>query len=225
MNEPESLHTVIVLLLDRSGSMEAIRGATIAAVNDFFDTQRRVPGRASVTLVLFDDQFELRHDGLDLEVVPPLTDETFVPRGSTALLDAWGRAMGETQARLAALPPADQPDLVVFVVMTDGEENASREWSAEQVFAVVERRRADGWRFVFLGANQDAVAVAGRCGVDRSHTLTYDASDMGTRTVVTVVSASVARVRRGEADSGTWFTDAERAEQDELLRQSKKKLH
>lgn len=138
--------TEVVVLLDRSGSMEPLKKATIDGINELISEQRKVPGRVRFTLVLFDNRYELVHEGERLENVPFVTSATYFPRGSTALLDAWGRAMSETTARIASQPEAEQPDQVLFVVLTDGFENASQEYAAGQVFDAVSRHRnQDGW--------------------------------------------------------------------------------
>ena len=225
MTDPEDDHlTEIVLLVDRSGSMENIRDDAIGGINAFLSDQRREPGRATITLVLFDDEYLVVERAADIGDVAPLTRQTFVPRGTTALLDAWGRAMAETSERVNKLPEDEQPDDVVFVVVTDGYENASKEYSRDVVFRRVDRLTDDeGWRFVYLGANQDAVAEGTKLGVRQDSAMTFSGDHHGTVVSLIAVSAGVSRLRRGTAGD-EFFTESEREEQERLLKK-KKKLH
>jgi hypothetical protein len=155
--------TDITLVIDRSGSMASIRADAEGGINEFIRQQSLEPGDAVLTLVQFDTAYEFVHRGVPLRGLPPFTLE---PRGSTALLDAVGRAIHETGARLSALPEADRPNLVLFVVTTDGEENSSREYTKAQVKQMIEHQQTQyQWHFTFLGADQDAFAEAGGIGI------------------------------------------------------------
>lgn len=155
--------TDITLVVDRSGSMQAIQADAEGGVNAFIEQQAREPGEAYLTLVQFDTEYEFVTRGVAIKEVPPYRLQ---PRGSTALLDALGRAIQETGARLAAIPEASRPGLVVFVVMTDGEENSSREFTKAQIREKIEHQQTKyNWHFTFLGANQDAFAEAGGLGM------------------------------------------------------------
>lgn len=171
----------ILCILDRSGSMEQIRDDAIGGFNAFVESQREVPGRALLTLVLFDDRYEVLLAGRPLEDVPALTRETFVPRGTTALLDAIGRAIDETCARHAALPEEARPRKVLVAIVTDGAENASQRYTRDQVFErITDRQDLFGWDFLFLAANQDAIAAGGDLGVRRSGAVQFTADRQGT---------------------------------------------
>lgn len=152
--------TELVFILDRSGSMAGLEADTIGGFNAMLDKQRALEGRCRITTVLFDNDYELLHDGVDLAEVSPLTEEQYFVRGTTALVDAIGRTIGKITAR------RDEAGSVLFVIMTDGMENASREFTADRVRQLIEFRQADyGWEFLFLGANIDAVQTADQYGI------------------------------------------------------------
>ncbi|MDD5200355.1 MAG: VWA domain-containing protein [Terrimicrobiaceae bacterium] len=166
--------TDITFLLDRSGSMQSIREAAIAGFNRFVADQRAIPGDVRLTLIQFDDQYEVWHTAADLLDVPELTADTFEPRGSTALLDAMGRAITGSGQRLAALPESERPEHVIFVTFTDGMENASREFTWTQVQDLIREQTGKyAWDFLYLGANQDAIATAAKMGIARSSSAEY----------------------------------------------------
>jgi hypothetical protein len=212
----------IVILLDRSGSMENVRDETIGGFNAFIAEQREIEGEAFLTLVLFDHEYTPLLQGVPIASVRPLDRTIFVPRGSTALLDAWGRAMAETEARLAGRA---RPDEVIFVVMTDGYENASQEWTAPRIFAAVQQRTdLLGWRFIYLGANQDAIAVAESYGVSSKTALGYIGDGEGAKTVIGTLSHCISRVRKGQGGEDL-FTDEERDEAQGRPAKKKRLLH
>ena len=158
---PKKDHAELVCIIDRSGSMEAIRSDVIGGFNTFIESQRQVPGTASVTLVLFDNQYEVAYQNVDLKSVENLTDKTFVPRGTTALLDAVGRTINEVGARLAKTDEHDRPEKVMVCILTDGMENASKEFSRTKIHEMITHQRDNyQWEFSFLAANQDAFAEA-----------------------------------------------------------------
>lgn len=151
----------IAYILDRSGSMEALKEAAVSGFNSFLKSQLDVPGDARLTLVLFDDEYQIACNSRMVEEVPELTADTYVPRGSTALLDAIGRTIKELAAGLRALPEDEQPAKVIVAIFTDGLENASREYTSRHVSDLIKRQRDEkGWEFIFLAANQDAIATA-----------------------------------------------------------------
>lgn len=197
--------TDITVVLDRSGSMAAIAPDVIAGLNAFIAAQQASPATVRFTLVQFDDEYEVVHADVPMHSVPPLTDTTFVPRGSTALLDAIGRSIVDTAARIARLAPEARPAHVVFVVQTDGEENASRELTREQVFAMIRRQeRVHGWQFLFLAANQDAIAEGGRMGFQPDRSIDFDASGPEVRATFSILADKIARAGRGQEASLTF---------------------
>ena len=155
--------TDITLVVDRSGSMQAVREDAQGGLNAFLEKQAGEPGEALLTLVQFDTDYEILHRGVPLAEAPSYQLE---PRGATALLDAVGRAIDETGARLAAMPEAERPGLVVFAVVTDGEENSSQELTLEQVRERIEHQQEKyAWQFTFLGAGPDTFADAAKMGI------------------------------------------------------------
>ncbi|WP_134767168.1 vWA domain-containing protein [Nocardioides sp. 1609] len=163
--------THVYFLLDRSGSMQSIKADTEGGFAAFIDEQRAAPGTCRVTLAQFDNVYEEVYRDVDVADVAPLV---LAPRGSTALLDAIGRLVNDAGARLAALPEGERPGTVVVAIMTDGLENASREWTHPAVKALVEQQTAQyGWDFMYMGADQDAVEVGASIGVSAEHSLTY----------------------------------------------------
>ena len=163
--------THLYFLLDRSGSMQSIKSDTEGGFAAFVEEQRQAPGECRVTLAQFDDRYEVVYSRRDLADVPPLELQ---PRGSTALLDSMGRLITEAGQELAALPEDQRPGTVVVAVMTDGHENASREWDHPAIKSLVEQQSDQwGWQFLYLGADQDAIEVGASIGVRRDQSLTY----------------------------------------------------
>ena len=180
-------HTHIAVILDRSGSMESMARGAISGYNEFLAAQqatvddRGQPIPATFTLVLFDHEYLLVHHAEDIQVARPLTLETFVPRGSTALLDAIGRTIDDIGAELAAMPEAARPSKVIIAILTDGEENASSRYSMVDIKQRITHQTAKyNWEFLFLGANQDAIATAAQMGIQASKAATFvaDAEDL-----------------------------------------------
>lgn len=189
--------TDITVVLDRSGSMAAVADDTIGGFNQFLLDQKRAPGEGVLTLVQFDNEYEFVHTAKPLEEVPPLSSATFIPRGSTALLDAISRAIGQTHERLAKMDESDRPGTVIFVILTDGQENSSREATVDNVFArITEQQEKRGWKFIFLGANQDAIKSGARLGIGAGSSLTYAHTPRGSRDAFASTSRSVARLRQ-----------------------------
>ena len=203
-------YTDINIVLDRSGSMVSVKHDTIGGFNQFLSEQQAVPGEATITLAQFDNVYELVYGAVPLADAKPLTDETFVPRGSTALLDAIGRTIHDTGKRLAALPEESRPEKVLFVVLTDGYENASREFTSQQINDLITLQRDTyKWEFVFLGANQDAITTASSLGISAQNSMTYAANAVGVSSAMGSLSSNVASYRRGFTRDAS-FTVADR---------------
>lgn len=165
--------TLIAALLDRSGSMRDIAADMCGGFDSFIAKERGHAGTTLVTLAQFDDRYDVVFTDRPIDAVPPLTLE---PRGMTALLDAIGRFITEVGSGLAALPDDQRPAAITVLVMTDGHENASREWTGEAVRALITQQESVyGWDFVFLGANMDAIEVGTNLGFAPGKSLTYDA--------------------------------------------------
>ena len=163
--------THLYFLLDRSGSMVSLREDTIGGFDTFIAEQRTAPGRCRVTLAQFDNEYDEVYADRDIATVPSLV---LVPRGSTALLDALGRLVVTAGERLAALPEQDRPGSVIVGVMTDGYENASRDWTHDRIKALIEQQSHEyGWQFLYLGADQDAIEEGAKMGFAAGKSMTY----------------------------------------------------
>jgi hypothetical protein len=191
-------YTHIAIILDRTGSMEAIRDDTIGGFNAFLRQQQEAPGTATLTLVQFDSQdpYEVLHRFALVNTVPPLTRETYVPRASTPLLDAMGRGINDLESALADLEPQNRPAKVVMAVITDGQENASHEFSRATVAQMIQARQAAGWQFVFLSANLDGIEDAMGVGVHAGQAMAFDHTPDGMRNAMNSVSARVNQYRQ-----------------------------
>ncbi|MDH4409293.1 MAG: VWA domain-containing protein [Verrucomicrobiales bacterium] len=177
-NKPKT--TEIAFILDRSGSMEAHTGAAIAGFNEFLRDQQSVEGQARLTLVLFDDRIEIPIDNIPVSEVVELDTRTYTTRGSTALLDAIGETVDSFKVRTRDLPPESRPDQVIFAIFTDGEENASSRFTWKDIAGKIRRRQEkQGWQFLFLGANQDAIATAAQMNIHAHNAATASYSADG----------------------------------------------
>lgn len=192
------LDAYIGFILDRSGSMGSVKQDIIGGFNRLLVEQKAVPGTCAMTLVQFDNEYEIVCDGKDIREAKPLTDETYVPRGTTALLDAMGRTINNIGRDLAAMPEHDRPGRVVVVVVTDGHENASREFSRRQVFEMVTHQTEKyGWQFVFLGCNQDAIAEGASLGTRSA--ANYRNTSRGIAAMYGGISDGIARYRTSKS--------------------------
>ena len=188
--------TELVFILDRSGSMQGLEGDTIGGFNSMLDRQKREPGEAYVSTVLFDDRAEVLHDRVKVGQVRPMTEKEYYVRGCTALLDAVGGAIHHIGNIHKYARSEDVPEHTLFVITTDGMENASRRYSAQQVREMIRRQKEKyGWEFLFLGANIDAVETAGRMGIAPDRAVNYHCDSAGTRLNYEVVGEAVAAVR------------------------------
>lgn len=173
--------TELVFILDKSGSMTGLEKDTIGGFNSMLEKQKKVDGGCRVTTVLFDNRYELLHDRIDLQAVQPLTDKDYEPGESTALLDAIGRTIHKIGAVQRHTAGAYRASHVLFVIITDGEENSSREYTGRKIKEMIERQKSEyGWEFVFLGANIDAVATAEEFGIGPECAADYVADKEGT---------------------------------------------
>lgn len=186
------MKTEIIAIIDRSGSMATIAKDAIGGFNTFLADQKTVPGEARMTLALFDDKFDYVYAGQPLDKAEPLTPLTFVPRGSTALLDAIGRTLNEQGARIKADAWAEK---VIVCILTDGGENASREFQQEQIKQMVKHAESHGWSFVFLAANQDAFAAGMSYGISAAHTASFQANAAGTSAAYASMSNTTRSLR------------------------------
>ena len=197
--------TEIVFILDRSGSMAAVADDTIGGFNAMLEKQKAESGEAFVSVVLFDHETEVIYDRVDLQKVEPLTDRQYFVRGSTALLDAIGGAVHHIGNVHRYAREEDRPGKTVFIITTDGLENASRRYTYAQVQRMVQHEQEKyGWEFLFLGANMDAIAAARSFGIREDRAVRYSCDARGTSLNYEVVSRTIGRLRAGRAIEADW---------------------
>lgn len=186
----------LVFILDRSGSMSHLVDDTIGGYNSMIEQQKLEPGEAYVTTVLFDDEYDLLHDHVDLKEIKPITRKEYFARGCTALLDAIGKTINSVGQRLSDTPEEERPEKVIFMITTDGMENASIEFTKAKIKEMIEHQQDKySWVFMFLGANMDAVSEAGSLGINSLHAHTYTASAQGTSSVYYATADALSAVR------------------------------
>jgi len=177
--------------------MASVTEAAIAGFNEFLQDQQKTEGQARLTLVLFDDEYLIPYEGIPLQEAMPLDTTTFVPRGSTALLDAIGTTIDKLGAKLEAMPEPERPGQVIVAVFTDGYENASTSFTWQDVSRrILEQTNTYKWQFLFLGANQDAIATASRLNIHASHAANYTADGIGTQHSTKAMSRKMAAIRK-----------------------------
>ena len=197
--------TELVFILDRSGSMAGLEADTIGGFNAMIEKQRGEPGEAVISTVLFDNETEVIYDRLPLDRVPALTEKEYYVRGCTALLDAVGGAIHHIGNVHKYAREEDRPEKTLFVITTDGMENASRRYTYDKVKAMIERQREKyGWEFLFLGANIDAAREAARFGIRADCAADYHADSIGTEAVYESVCEAVCQVRRAAPLKASW---------------------
>ena len=205
-NKPKDVE--LVFILDRSGSMGGLESDTIGGYNSMLSKQKKEKtGKVSVTTVLFDDQYELLYNQVPIEKVSPMTEEEYYVRGSTALLDAIGKTVMQVKANQ---DKKEIKDKVLFVIITDGMENASREYRVEQVKKLIEERKEkDNWEFLFLGANIDAIGAAKDLGIDSSRAVRFKSDKKGTAKNYEVLNEAIKEIRGGYQLNDSWKNEIE----------------
>lgn len=197
--------TELVFILDKSGSMSGLESDTIGGFNAMLKKQQEEPGEAIVTTVLFSDGYELLHDRISIKRLRPITDEDYFVGGCTALLDAIGKTIHKISNDQKYSAEEKRADKVLFVITTDGLENASREYTYDKIRVMVEKQKSKhGWEFIFLGANIDAIATAARFGIDTERAANYHADSEGTRLNYEAVSHFVSDLRASKEISENW---------------------
>ena len=196
--------TELVFILDRSGSMSGLEGDTIGGFNSMIEKQRREQGKALVSTVLFDNTSTVLHDRIDLEKVPMMTEQDYTVRGCTALVDAIGSAIHHISNIHKYARPEDVPEHTLFIITTDGMENASHNYSSAEVKRMIEQKKEEGWEFLFIGANIDAVETAKRYGIGKERVANYKADSQGTGILYESVTAAVSQIRRHAPLSASW---------------------
>ena len=189
--------TELVMILDRSGSMSGLEDDTIGGFNSMIEKQKKEEGEAYVSVILFDDYSEVLLDRVDIKKVEPMNDKQYYVRGCTALLDAVGGAIHHIANVHKYAREEDVPEKTIFIITTDGMENASRQYTYDKVRRMIEKQKEQyHWEFLFLGANIDAVKEAGRFGIGRNHAVRYEHDAEGTQLNYAVVSEAVGCARR-----------------------------
>lgn len=188
--------TELVFIIDRSGSMAGLEADTIGGFNSMIDKQKRIDGRAYVSTVLFDNVSEVIHDRADIEKVEPLSEKEYYVRGCTALFDAVGGAIHHIGNVHKYARPEDVPEKTMFIITTDGMENASHNYSSSRVKEMIRRQKERyGWEFIFVAANIDAVETAQRIGIRRERAANYSHTEKGMRRLYETVDAIVSCCR------------------------------
>lgn len=205
-NKPKDVE--LVFILDRSGSMGGLESDTIGGYNSMLSKQKKEKtGKVSVTTVLFDDQYELLYNQVPIEKVSPMTEEEYYVRGSTALLDAIGKTVMQVKANQ---DKKEIKDKVLFVIITDGMENASREYRADQIKKLIEERKEkNNWEFLFLGANIDAIGAAKDIGIDSSRAVRFKSDKKGTAKNYEVLNEAIKEIRGGYQLNNSWKNEIE----------------
>ena len=206
-------YTDITIILDSSGSMQSVAKDTIGGFNTFLTEQQKLDGKASLSLVQFDSQVKVTYDAKNLKDIPELDSRSYNPNGYTALLDAIGTSIQAAGLRFSAMAEVDRPGKVIFVIMTDGEENSSREYTLDQINEMIKHQtEAYKWDFLFIGANQDAISAGSSLGIAPTRSMNYSANGLSTKAVFSSISSSMVNYRDGSlASCDTFFSDADRA--------------
>ena len=211
--------TELVFILDKSGSMSGLESDTIGGYNALLSKQQKEPGEAIVTTVLFDDNYELLHDRINIKGIRPITEREYYVGGSTALLDAIGKTIQKISNVQRHTSEDQRADKVVLVITTDGMENASREYTAGAIKKMVKQQKDKyGWEVIFLGANIDAISAAERVGISADRAANYHADGEGTRLNYEAVSHVVSEIRANRPVADSWKAEID----EDFARRSKK---
>ena len=189
--------TEIVCILDKSGSMASVKNDAIGGFNTFIKDQKNVAGEATLSLIMFAAGYSIIYEGKNIKDAPDLDDKTFIPGGSTALLDAIGKTINAVGVRLSNISEQDRPSKVIFVILTDGEENSSREFTKAKINEMITHQKDTyNWAFIYLAANQDVFSEAGKIGIGAGQTMCYNSTSQGTRNVYNSMSSTVSNFRQ-----------------------------
>ena len=187
----------VICIIDRSGSMDEIKSDAIRGFNFFVKSQKEFEGETALSLILFNDNYNVVYDGRDIKEVPILDEKSYIPNGTTAMLDAIGTTIDRVGERLFKTSEAERPEKVIVAILTDGLENASKEYSYEQITAKVKlQQETYNWDFVFLAANQDAVMAAEKIAIKQEDAVNFEASSQGTSEAFNLMGKMVSLKRR-----------------------------
>lgn len=202
--------TSINVIVDASGSMAGLATDTIGNFNTFLKEQKEFPGEAVFTLCTFNTDYRLPHDFVKIASVPDLSSKSYVPQGGTALLDAMGTTIESVGRKLAALPENERPSKVIFLIITDGHENSSKRFTAEQVKAMVKHQKdVYSWEFVFMGANIDAIGTGATLGISAQNSLNYSADSIGTKNLYRSISDNMSTYRGSSSSRADFFNQTQ----------------
>ena len=201
--------TELVFILDKSGSMAGLEDDTVGGFNAMIEKQKNTPGRCLVSTVAFNDRSHVIHDRVNLEDISPMTREDYFVGGCTALIDALGDAIKHVSNIHKYARPEDVPASTMFVITTDGMENASRKYTAEKVKEMINLKKEEGWEFLFIGANIDAVTTAAHYGIAAERAVNYHADKKGTKVVYDAVANAVRNIRASAPVGDSWRKDIE----------------
>nr|WP_309099128.1 VWA domain-containing protein [Fredinandcohnia onubensis] len=205
------MKTELVFILDKSGSMAGLEADTIGGYNSMLKKQKKAEGEAFVTTVLFNHHYELLHDRINVKGISPITEKDYEVSGTTALLDAIGYTIQKINNVQKHTSKNERAEKVLFVITTDGMENASREFTAEKIKKMVQdQKETYGWEFMFLGANIDAVSTAAQFGIDEDYAVDYHADEHGTQLNYQMLSEAVTNLRSGKKIDRSWKEEIER---------------
>lgn len=197
--------TELVVILDRSGSMQRLAEDTIGGFNSLIENQRKLEGKCTVTTVLFDNKVEILYQGKNIKEVPTLTSKEYFARGSTALLDAIGITINETNSKISSMKEEEKPNKVLVAITTDGLENSSNEYSYSSIKSLIEEKKKKlGWDFIFLGANIDAIGEANKFGIERDMAMNIKATKVGQKYAFESINRAAYHARFSNAISSDW---------------------
>lgn len=197
--------TELVVILDRSGSMQRLAEDTIGGFNSLIENQRKLEGKCTVTTVLFDNKVEILYQGKNIKEVPTLTSKEYFARGSTALLDAIGITINETNSKISSMKEKEKPNKVLVAITTDGLENSSNEYSYSSIKSLIEEKKKKlGWNFIFLGANIDAIGEANKFGIERDMAMNIKATKVGQKHAFESINRAAYHARFSNAISSDW---------------------
>lgn len=211
--------TELVFILDRSGSMSSLKSDTVGGFNSMLEKQKKNEGEAYVTTVLFNNEIAYVHDRAGISSVRPMTDDDYVPAGTTALIDAIGETVRHISDIHKYAREEDVPEHTMFIITTDGLENASHRFSSDEVKKMIIEKKEEGWEFLFLGANIDAVETAKRFGISEDRAVTYLSDKEGTALNYEVMSEAVSSMRANAPIKASW---KERIMADKKKRENKR---
>lgn len=218
-NKMKTNITELVFILDKSGSMSGLESDTIGGYNAMLKKQQEEQGEAIVTTVLFDDNYELLHDRINIKGLSTITEKDYFVGGCTALLDAIGKTIHKIVNVQKHTSEEQRADKVMFVITTDGMENASKEYTYEKIKSMIEQQKDKyGWEFIFLGANIDAISTAARFGIGSDRAANYNADEKGTRLNYEVVSNAISELRSNKKIAESWKAEIDK----DFVQRSKK---